>query len=221
MKYNVIITKKNIKNIILKVKSDGTVTLSVPKRTTNDFIESFLKSKNEWILKNLEKIKKNPVKAVDKSYKNGDNIEYLGKNYILKIFTSISNKIEIDKDSLIIFTNKEITEKNIETLLYNWYKEKASEVFKISLNKYSNLIGEKFLDFKIRRMKRRWGSCRYLSKVITLNLELIRKPQECIDYVCLHEVTHLRYPHHQKEFWDFIKVYMPDWKIRKERLDKI
>ncbi|MGL4865884.1 MAG: M48 family metallopeptidase [Cetobacterium sp.] len=221
MKYNVIITKKNIKNIILKVKSDGTVTLSVPKRTTNDFIKSFLKSKNEWILKNLEKIKKNPVKAVDKSYKNGDNIEYLGKNYILKIFTSISNKIEIDKDSLIIFTNKEITEKNIETLLYNWYKEKASEIFKISLNKYSNLIGEKFLDFKIRRMKRRWGSCRYLSKVITLNLELIRKPQECIDYVCLHEVAHLRYPHHQKEFWDFIKVYMPDWKIRKERLDKI
>ncbi|MGL5543712.1 MAG: M48 family metallopeptidase [Cetobacterium sp.] len=221
MKYDIIITKKNIKNIILRVKSDGTVTLSVPERTTKIFIESFLKSKHEWILKNLEKFKKNSVKAVDKSYKNGDNIEYLGINYILKIFPNSSNKVLIDGNSLIIYTNKEITEKNIEKILYSWYKEKAAEIFKISLNKYSNLIGENFLDFKIRRMKRRWGSCRYLSKLITLNLELIRKPQECIDYVCLHELAHLRHPHHQKEFWDFIKIYMPDWKIRKERLDKI
>ena len=95
MKYNVVITKKNIKNIILKVKSDGTVTLSVPKRTPNTFIESFLKSKNEWILKNLEKVAKISTKSVDKSYKNGDNIEYLGKIYILKIFEDSYNNIEI------------------------------------------------------------------------------------------------------------------------------
>ena len=62
MKYDIKISKKNIKNIILKVKSDGTVTLSVPKRTPKAFIESFLKSKNEWILKNLEKVKKNSTK---------------------------------------------------------------------------------------------------------------------------------------------------------------
>ena len=169
MKYNVQITKKNIKNIILKVKSDGTVTLSVPKRTPNTFIESFLKSQHEWIL----------------------------------------------------FTNKEINSKNIETLIYNWYKKNALKIFEISLNKYSNLIGEKFSNFKIRKMKRRWGSCRFITKVITLNIELIKKPIECIDYVAFHEIAHLRYPHHQKEFWNFISLYMPDWKVRKERLDKI
>lgn len=221
MKYNVQITKKNIKNIILKVKTDGTVTLSVPKRTPNTFIESFLKSKNEWILKNLEKVAKISTKSVDKSYKNGDNIEYLGKIYILKIFEGSYNNIEISDGFFKVFTNKEPSEKNIETLIYNWYKKNALKIFEISLNKYSNLIGEKFSSFKIRKMKRRWGSCRFITKIITLNIELIKKPIECIDYVAFHEIAHLRYPHHQKEFWNFISLYMPDWKVRKERLDKI
>ena len=221
MKYNVIITKKNIKNIILKVKFDGTVTLSAPKRTPNVFIESFLKSKEQWILKNLEKIKKNSTKAVDKSYKNGDNIEYLGNIYILEILNNSKNFIKIEDNRFKVFCNKEINKKNIETIIYNWYKKEAIRIFKISLDKYSNLIGEKYIDFKIRKMKRRWGSCRYLSKLITLNVELIKKPIECIDYVALHEISHLKLPHHKKEFWDFISIYMPDWKIRKERLDKI
>ena len=93
MKYNVQIPKKNIKNIILKVKSDGTVTLSVPKRTPNTFIASFLKSKNEWILKNLEQVTKISTTSVDNSYKNGDNIVYLVKIYLFKIFTSSFNTI--------------------------------------------------------------------------------------------------------------------------------
>ena len=221
MKYDVIITKKNIKNVILKVKSDGSVALSVPHKTSNIFITSFLKSKEQWILKNLEKIKKIPIKSVDKSYKNGDNIEYLGYIYILEISKSSKNFVQIENNKLKIFCNKEINKKNIETILYNWYKKEALKIFKISLDKYSLLIQEKYYAFKIRKMKRRWGSCRYISKLITLNIELIKKPIECIDYVALHEIAHLKFPHHKKEFWDFISLYMPDWKIRKERLDKI
>lgn len=221
MKYNVQVTKKNIKNIILKVKADGTVTLSVPKRTTNTFIDSFLKSKNEWILKNIEKVTKFSSKSVDKLYKDGDNIEYLGKIYILEIFKSSYNSIEIVDNLFKVFTNKEINTKNIETLIYKWYRKNALKIFEVSLNKYSDLIGEKFTSFKIRKMKRRWGSCRFISKIITLNIELIKKPIECIDYVAFHEIAHLRYPHHQKEFWNFIALYMPDYKVRKERLDKI
>ena len=221
MVYDVIITKKNIKNVILKVRSDGTVTLSVPCRTSNVFITSFLKSKEQWILKNLEKIKKNSTKAVDKSYKNGDNIEYLGNIYILEILKSSKNFVQIENDKFKVFCNKEINKENIENIVYNWYKKEALKIFKISLDKYSSLIRERYSDFKIRKMKRRWGSCRYISKLITLNIELIKKPIECIDYVTLHEIAHLKFPHHKKEFWDFISLYMPDWKIRKERLDKI
>ncbi|MEG0300183.1 M48 family metallopeptidase [Cetobacterium sp.] len=220
MKYNIIITRKSIKNLILKIKSNGQILLSVPKTTPQKYIESFIESKEAWIKENLEKIKKNSTKQVDKSYKNGDNIEYLGKMYLLKIFPDKKNLVQIFEDCIYIYTNKESNEKNIEALLYNWYRTQADTIFLNSINKYSQIIDENFEELKIRKMKNRWGSCRYLKKQITLNLELIKKPLECIDYVSLHEVAHLRYPHHKKEFWDFIHIYMPDWKLRKERLEK-
>ncbi|WP_297598433.1 SprT family zinc-dependent metalloprotease [uncultured Cetobacterium sp.] len=220
MTYNIIITKKKIKNLILKVKADGQILLSVPYATPKDYIESFIKSKENWIDESLKKIKKFSPKQVDKSYKNGDNIEYLGKMYILKIFQNKKNQVQLVENYIYIQTNRESDEKNIKNLLYYWYREQASTIFFNSLKKYSQIIGEDFNELKIRKMKNRWGSCRYLKKVITLNLELIKKPLECIDYVSLHEVAHLKYPHHKKEFWNFIHIYMPDWKLRKERLEK-
>lgn len=140
--------------------------------------------------------------------------------YILKIFQNKKNQVQLVENYIYIQTNRESDEKNIKNLLYYWYREQASTIFFNSLKKYSQIIGEDFNELKIRKMKNRWGSCRYLKKVITLNLELIKKPLECIDYVSLHEVAHLKYPHHKKEFWNFIHIYMPDWKLRKERLEK-
>ncbi len=121
-------------------------------------------------------------------------------------------------NNIIISTKEYNSEEKIKKILYKWYKENAIQVFNSSLEKYSKLTTLNFNELKIRKMKNKWGSCRYLKKIITLNLELIKKPIECIEYVALHEIAHIKYPHHKKEFWDFINIYMPDWKIRKERL---
>jgi len=71
----------------------------------------------------------------------------------------------------------------------------------------------------IRKMKTRWGSCNYHKKSINLNLELIKKPLECVEYVIFHELTHLIYPNHSKDFYNYLLTYMSDWKRRKERLE--
>ena len=67
-------------------------------------------------------------------------------------------------------------------------------------------------------MKTRWGSCNVKTKNINLNLELIKKPQECIEYVVLHELAHLKHPNHSKQFWEYVGMHMPDWKLRKKKL---
>ena len=67
-------------------------------------------------------------------------------------------------------------------------------------------------------MKTRWGSCNTLTRSITFNLQLYKKPLEVIDYVILHELAHIPYPHHQKEFWNFVEKYIPDWKKRRDLL---
>ncbi len=218
MNFDINITKKNIKNLILKVKVDGSIHLSVPKNTSNNVINNFIKDHENWILDKLKKIQNFPVKSVDKSYKNGDNIEYLGNLYTLNILKDTKNKVFLNGNNIIISTKEYNSEEKIKKILYKWYKENAIQVFNSSLEKYSKLTTLNFNELKIRKMKNKWGSCRYLKKIITLNLELIKKPIECIEYVALHEIAHIKYPHHKKEFWDFINIYMPDWKIRKERL---
>nr|WP_307775809.1 SprT family zinc-dependent metalloprotease [uncultured Cetobacterium sp.] len=203
---------------MLKVKVDGSIHLSVPKNTSNNVINNFIKDHENWILDKLKKIQNFPVKSVDKSYKNGDNIEYLGNLYTLNILKDTKNKVFLNGNNIIISTKEYNSEEKIKKILYKWYKENAIQVFNSSLEKYSKLTTLNFNELKIRKMKNKWGSCRYLKKIITLNLELIKKPIECIEYVALHEIAHIKYPHHKKEFWDFINIYMPDWKIRKERL---
>ena len=104
-------------------------------------------------------------------------------------------------------------------ILEKWFREKIT----IILEKLTVEIGEKigFLpkEIKIRSMKSRWGSCNTTRKIITYNLHLIEKPITAIEYVVLHELSHLPYPHHQKEFWNFVEKYMPDWKLRKKILN--
>lgn len=218
MKFNITIYKKDIKNIILKVKNDGKVLLSVPKNTPKKFIDNFLKEKEEWILKNIKKFEDFPLKQVDKSYKNGDNIEYLGIKYTLQIFSNSKNYVTINNQNISINYSGDFSQEKIKKLLYNWYKVQASIIFKETILKYLNLTDETIFQIKIRKMKTKWGSCRPTSKIITLNLELIKKPIEAIEYVAFHEVAHLKYPHHKKEFWDFIHLYMKDFKKRKEML---
>ena len=90
---------------------------------------------------------------------------------------------------------------------------------------YLELFGNKIVkqdikSVKIRQMKTRWGSCNPYKSYINLNIELIKKPKSCIEYVVFHELVHLLYPDHSKKFYDYLTLYMPDWQKRKEILEK-
>lgn len=216
MNYNIIVTRKNIKNLILKIKVDGQILLSVPNKTSNKYIEEFIKSKEEWIEKTFLKIKENPQKKEELKYESGESIKYLGKEYILNIVESSKVAVELSDRHLNIFISKDRDKNQLETVIYKWYLEKAKELFLNLSKKYTNLLGVKLEELKIRKMKSCWGNCRYHKKIITLNLELIKTPIEFVEYVVLHEVAHLVYPNHQKEYWNYVSKYMPNWKERRK-----
>ena len=123
---------------------------------------------------------------------------------------------------LNIFT-KDKDRDRVQNLVEKWYREKAEEYFSKSLSKCFGKFEKMGFDkpgLKIRKMKTRWGSYSTKGRV-TLNLELIKKPTECIDYVVMHELCHIRHRNHSKGFYKLLDKVMPEWRDKKEKLETV
>ena len=213
------ILKKNVKNLTIRIKPTSEIVISAPKRLPDEVINEFIKSKESWIKSKLEIISSR-IKS-PKEYVSGENFEYLGRNYRLKVIENKKEFINLDKEFCYLYVKNRDDFAKKHRLIESWYRERAKEIFFLKIEKYNKITQKKINKITIRKMKTRWGSCNYNKKYINLNLELIKKPIECIEYVVFHELTHLIHPNHSKEFYNYIATYMPDWKKRKERLEVI
>lgn len=198
--YDVIITYKNIKNMYLRVKSDLKIYITCSKYINKRLIEKFINDN----LKNISKLLEN---YEEKNIQN-KKFMYLGKTY--DIFYINKNDIIFGSDK--VFIGKKL---NID----NWYKKQAKELFSNRLNVIYQMFEEKIPcpKLRIRKMTSRWGVCNVNKKIVTLNLELIKLNVKYLDYVIVHELSHLVYANHSKDFWNIVVKYTPDYKrIRKE-----
>ena len=217
---NIQIIKKNVKNITLKVKPTCEVIIVVPRFTTDNHIEYILKKRENWIAKKIAFYREN-YKPQIKEYVSGENVKYLGKNYRLKIIQSEDESVKLQRGYIQIFIKDKEDLERKKRLLNEWYHIKAENYFKKIIAKYSKLLDVSVQKVRIRQMKTRWGSCNSVKSYINLNIELIFKPLNAIEYVILHELAHLIHPNHSREFYNYLSTYMPDWKKRKERLEFI
>lgn len=218
---NVEIVRKNIKNINLKVKPEGKVVITVPSETTDEYIELVLNKRKPWIDEQLNFFKKNHIVEKEKSYISGDSIKYLGRNYRLKLHFSKREEVVFNRgyvNMYTVFIDDSLYKKK---LLDNWYRSKAKEIFNEYIEKYLKVIKEPLNKVNIRYMKTRWGSCNFSKKKINLNLNLIKKSKIGIEYVIFHELVHLKYPNHSKDFYNYLLTHMPDYKWRKDKLEEI
>lgn len=185
---------KNVKYLRLKIDKNKNLKLSIPRNLNFDFVYEFLDKNQKWINKNLNKINlclDNDFYLLGKKYQ----IIFDEKNENVKIF-----KNEIcakDEKNLNDFLEK-ISKNVLRSLVNKWLK-----ITKLSINHLS-----------IKKMKSRWGSCNSKKAYINLNSKLIHFDKKAIEYVILHELAHLLYPHHQKSFYEYICFYMSDYKQR-------
>ena len=213
-----IITKKDVKNITLKVKPNGQVILTTPKITTDEHIEFIVKKRAKWIQKKREFFASFEIN--EKEYVSGEDFHYLGRNYRLKVIESKIETVKQQRGYLEIYVKKTNDLKRKQNLVYEWYYEKALLHFFNILQEFNKIIKQEIKDIKIRQMKTRWGSCNPHKSYLNLNIELIKKPKFCIEYVIFHELVHLIYPNHSREFYDYLALYMSDWEQRKELLER-
>lgn len=218
MDIKVEITRKKIKNIILKVTPDGRVLISAPLRVSEEYLKEFVKEKEDWIVKKLEEAKNRKKKEIN--YESGEEIIYLGRKYYLEIIPSYNEKITIQDEKIYIYCLENSTVEDRERIFKNWVKIELGVLLKDLTYKIGKMIGYLPNEIRIRDMKSRWGSCISARKVITYNLQLAFQPLPLIEYVVLHELAHIPYPNHQKEFWNFVEKFIPDWKERRKLLNK-
>ena len=219
MQSDIKIIKKNVKNITLKVRPNGEAILTAPKTASDEHIKFIIEKRAKWIAQKCAFFAS--FKTPQKEYVSGEDFKYLGRSYRLKVVQSKEERVKLQRGYLELFVKDKSDLKRKENLIYEWYHEKATLYFFNILQEFNKIIKQDIKSVKIRQMKTRWGSCNPYKSYINLNIELIKKPKSCIEYVVFHELAHLHYPDHSKKFYDYLSLYMPDWQKRKEILERI
>lgn len=211
------VERKKIKNINLRVDKDLNVYISAPLTLDSYYIENFIKSKKDWIDKNIKRFGNIKEEYGQENLKEGSIIRYYGKKYILKIEKTSYNKIVIN-DKYIIMKIIDDNENLKKKILDEWYYEKASKIIKELFYKNLEIMNESVEKFKINKIKGKWGYCIPLKREICLNVDLIKRSKFEIEYVIIHEIVHLKIPNHSKMFYQNVETYMKDYKLAEKML---
>ena len=200
--YDVVIEKKRgQKNTYIRVKKDLKVTVTTGILTSERFVEKLIRDNYDRICKMID--------FQEVKFRNNNGFFYLGKQYVL-IHTS-DKSITFQGDKVYVGDDFDID---------NWYKKQAKKLFLERLDynyeKFSRKIP--YPKLRIRKMTSRWGVCNVRTHVITLNLELIKRDISYLDYVIIHEMSHLIHGDHSTAFWRLVEENMPNYKKYREEM---
>lgn len=215
------IIKKNIKNMHLYVQPpDGKVQVSAPKHLSDESILMFVRTKIGWVRKQQEKFKNQP-RQTERQYVSGESFYVLGKQYYLQVeYSYKGNSLVLSGDKAILTVRKESTPKQREAFVREWYREILKAEIEKYLPKWEKKTGLYCDSWQTKYMTTRWGTCNTNTKKIWFNLQLAKKPVECIEYIILHELSHLKVKNHGNDFVAILDSYMPYWRETKKKLNE-
>ena len=188
---------------------NGVICLKVPMSTTINSIESLVTKKATWIQQRVKEQNDPNITIRVPTYSNNSTLPYLGKNYPLKIVDSNHHSFQFSNDQFTIYTKK----KNIKRYYEKWLFSEAMTIFDPLISKYSQILKVKPKKILIKNLKSRWGSATY-NNIINLNMHLLKAPLEIIEYVVLHELSHLIERNHSPRFWKLVADNMKDYRTK-------
>lgn len=210
------------KTLEISVLPDLTVFVCAPENSQIEKIKDKVQKRASWILKQISYFTETAPKVVARKYISGETHRYLGKQYRLKIFEAKSEDVKFIRGYIYITVLDKSDREHIKKKLAEWYRSRMKIKFTERLNFcYEKLrkYGIAFPEWQIKSMRKRWGSCAKNGKIL-INPELIKVSLSCMDYVITHELCHLKYYNHDKNFYNFLSSVLPDWQKRKEQLEK-
>ncbi len=205
------LTRKDVKNINLRIKPDGSVSVSAHFSASDKYIDDIVRKRSDFILAHLKSFEQKASHDAGGEYKDGDVFYLMGKPLTLRVLPSNREHVDVTEDNIVILTRTPGDALRKKYMLEVFFHNKCVDVFPLMLSR----IGANFKftpALKLRTMKSRWGSCIPAKKQITLNKRLIHMPSECIESVIVHEMCHFKHPNHSKAFYDHMAEFLPDHK---------
>ncbi len=214
------IIKKDIKNMHLSVlPPDGKVRVSAPNNLSDESIIMFVKTKLGWIKKQQEKFELQPRQS-EREYVSGETLYVWGHQYFLQVeHNQKKNSLVLVGNKAILSVRKESTAKQREKFVNEWYRSLLKTEVEKYLPKWEAITGLYCDSWQSKYMTTKWGTCNTSTRKIWLNLQLAKKPIECLEYVILHELAHLKVKNHGPDFVAILDLHMPYWRECKKMLN--
>ena len=217
--------RKNVKNLNLRIRADQSVYVSANHTVSEKNIQDFLQSKSDYILKALDRYAE-MAKYTPKSklYVDGESFRILGHDLRLRVIEGNRNIAFSDGVFITLtvkeFNNRELKQRTMDKWLKNQCLDCIQNVCEAVYPKFQK-YGVEFPEIRVRNMISRWGSCQPKRKILTFNIALLEAPLSCIEYVATHEFVHFLQPDHSRKFYQYLSMFMPDWKERKNELEQL
>lgn len=213
--------RKDIKNIHLGVyPPNGRIRVAVPLKTSDESIRLLVVSKRHWIKKQQSKFIAQE-RQTKRDYISGESHYFLGNRYLLNVVhTNGSPKVEIKRKTHIdLHIRQGTSTKRREEIIENFYRSELRKQIQLFLKKWEDITRVKINEVNIKKMKTKWGTCNQKHKRIWFNLELAKKPIQCVEYVLVHEMVHFLEKNHTDKFHNLMDSFLPQWQQYKEELN--
>lgn len=203
----------------IEVHPDQSVVVRAPLGCANDVIATRVKKRAAWISRQVADFQRYSPRTPQRQYVSGETHLYLGRQYRLKVVAGEPPSVRMRRGQLMVTMPGTADPDRVQMLLHRWYLDHARHVF-------GEVLEQCLPRFKVRQrprlivraMQSRWGSLSQAGSM-TLNANLVRAPRACIEYVVTHELCHLQHRDHDTSFFKLLGRVMPDWEMRKRRLE--
>ena len=220
-RYGVCYRPTSRQKILIHIHPNGAVQVDAPSGTANAAVKEAVQKRARWVITQLEQMREQQREVLPRRYVSGESHFYQGRRYPLKIVqTRGKPRVALWRGQFRIAT-VDRSPQAVKVLLWKWYRAHAHDTFERRLGLLAQQVSwlpAQRPPLTLRTMKKRWGSCSPRGQIV-LNPHLVKAPRDCIDYVIVHELCHLKEHNHSPQFYQSLSRLMPDWKAVKARLD--
>lgn len=222
--FDYLIKRQRRKSIALHVLADGSVELRAPKWVAERELIAFIEQRTAWIVE--QRIKRLHTLSQIPGFITGQQHYFLGQRYPITVLQGAAKQSALINGSLCLYVRDTSSAELVEAALQFFYRQQASVLFEQRMDHcygqfpMDDLTYKPRPELKLRKMRRRWGSCSSKG-LVTLNTQLMKMPLECIDYVITHELCHLWVFNHSKAFYQLLARAMPQWRQCEQIIETI